>query len=524
MKKIFHFILIGLALTAVMTGCNKKENTAVDPDDVVDLRYRVESEYNLDAISPKPFTITVKSTQPWTIVSSHPDWCIISDEDGEAQPDSLVHVGRGESTTVKVQYYNNPDLDDRKDTITIASHGYVGKRVTIYQKGIAYLNVPEADIEGGLMIEKSGGELVINVKSNQKWTAKIVPEGSDKGDWLSIAEGASGELDGVVKVSVKENSGEKRYANVAVYDRYGEERAMVFITQDGVQLDPETFEIRAGYDQLTASLHVVSNTKWTAEKGGTEDWFSIDNPDNHSGDGVLTLTLKDNGAGTSLRKSTILLKTIAANPGDPVAEKEIVIKQAYPINPVRKLMDNDELGAWTSDWANPPVYTKDYGTLFAAKSRLNQSMPFGTYTFRWKDLKPEEGAAEAIRVRHWFCFDEGCELKFDLRPVDAKISFDFNAANDGNKPSIDGFTAVDWTKPIEITYKFDPSGPEHCHVTYLVKQDGGETAVAGSFDTSESLLRTVTWGSKINMYIGVDKSGSAVLEWYEYIAPMNWDE
>ena len=84
---------------------------------------------------------------------------------------------------------------------------------------------------------------------------------------------------------------------------------------------------------------------------------------------------------------------------------------------------------------------------------------------------------------------------------------------------MNSYTAVDWAAPIEITYKFDPSGSEHCHVTYLV--NGVE---AGSFDTSEGMLRSVKWGSKINMYIGVDKSGSAILEWYEYTAPMNWDE
>ena len=91
---------------------------------------------------------------------------------------------------------------------------------------------------------------------------------------------------------------------------------------------------------------------------------------------------------------------------------------------------------------------------------------------------------------------------------------------DGNKPSIDGFTAVDFTQPVEFTFKFEPSGPEHCHVTYLV--NGVE---AGSFDTSESLLRTVKWGTTFNVYIGVDNenSGSAVLEWYEYTPPMNWE-
>ncbi|MBO4566335.1 MAG: BACON domain-containing protein [Bacteroidales bacterium] len=512
MKKTLHLILFGLALMVGLTACEQKPE---EPIQGVDLRYRVADSYELDAIGAKPFTIVVKSTQPWVIRSAHPDWCIIEQEEGEAQPDSLVHVGKGESTSVKVQYYDNDQLDDRTDYIEIASGEWVGKKVTVYQKGIAYLRVPEADIEGGLMIEKEGGDLVINVLSNQDWSSKLI---ETEGDWISIKEGASGKLDGVVKLHANENTGEKRYANVAVYDRHGEERAVIKITQDGVQLDPEAFEIRAGYDQLSATLNVVSNAKWTAEKGGTEDWFSIDNPTGHNGDDVLNITFTNND-GSAMRKSTIVLKTVAANPGDPVAEKEIVIKQAFKIEPVRHIMDNDEIGGWNSDWANPPVYTKDYGALFAAKCRLNRSMPFGTYTFRWKDLTPDSAAAEAIRVRHWFCFDEGCELKFDIRPVDGKISFDFNAAGDGNKPSVDAYYDVDFAQPIEITYKFDPSGASFCHVTYLV--NGNE---AGSFDTSESLLRSVLWGSKINMYIGVDKSGSAVLEWYEYTQPMNWDE
>jgi threonine/homoserine efflux transporter RhtA len=72
---------------------------------------------------------------------------------------------------------------------------------------------------------------------------------------------------------------------------------------------------------------------------------------------------------------------------------------------------------------------------------------------------------------------------------------------------------------VEITYKFDPSGAGYCHVTYYV--NGVE---AGSFDTSEGMLRTVTWGASINMYIGVQDADSAICEWYDYTPPMNWDE
>ena len=519
MKQIFHFILTGSVLAVALSGCSSKTGLPEANTDVVDLRYRVESEYYLDAINATPFTIVVKSSRPWTISSQHPDWCIIGQEEGEAVADTLVRQGLGESTTVKVQYYDNTDLDDRIDKIEIESDGYIGKTVTIYQAGIAYLNVPEADIEGGLIIEKAAGSLEIHVKSNQTWSAKILPEGDGKTDWLSFAGGESGEMDGTVTVSYNENTGEMRYANVAIYDRHDEERALIKITQDGVLLDPETSEIRVGYDQLSAYLNVVSNGPWTAEKQSeADDWYTIVNPDGHNGDGTVNLTLTANSDGSSLRKSAIVIKSVE----DPDIKKTVELKQAYPINAVRKLMDNDELGAWKSDKGVDPVYQDGVGVLFGNQTsdiycRLNQGgMPFGSYTFHWSAI------ASTARIRHWFCFSEGCELKVDIRPVNGNVSFDFNTANDGNKPSLSAYTNVDFTKPVEVTYKFDPSGAEHCHVTYLVN---GE--VAGSFDTAPDMLRTVLWGADINMYIGVapdGEPGSAVLEWYEYTEAMDWDK
>ena len=514
MKKTFQYILIGLALTAVMAGCNKTVSPVVDPDDVVDLRYRAESEYNLDAISPKPFVITVKSTKPWTITAAHPDWCIISEEEGEAQPADSVLIGHGESTKVNVQYYNNPFLDDRIDTIVIASRHYVAKKVTVYQKGIAYLNVPEADIEGGLMIEKAGGDLEINVKSNQKWTAEVVDHEGGKTDWLSISDGASGELDGKITVTVKENSGEKRYANVAVYDRHGEERAMIFITQDGVQLDPETFEIHAGYNELSASLNVVCNTKWKAEKGGTEDWYSIDNPDGHDGDGVLKITLTDNSDATAVRKGSILLKTIAANPGDAVAEKEITIKQAYPLSPIRVYVDKAEISEWKSDKGEDPVYLDGEGTSFAkgplGYARLNRSMPAGSYSFHWKNFGAE------VRVRHWFCYSDGQEIKFDLK-ADGTTSISFNNGSSAKPTGSGSLSGIDMNTDHIMSYVFSQEG-KYCHVSLQV--DGQE---AFGFSSSASVMNMVTWGTSINMYIGVE-TGSAVLDWYEYTPPFSWDE
>jgi len=508
MKKIIY-IIVAAALLGGLAGCGQKEPEAIQG---VDLRYRAESEYNLAASGARPFTIVVTSSAPWSVTSAHPDWCIISEEEGEASPADSVLVGRGTKTYVRIQYYDNLDLDDRVDKISIQSEDWVGKVITVNQKGIAYLTIPSDDQE--IAVTKSGGKYTFRVNSNQDWSAAVTD-----GHWLSITEGATGNHDGSVTVTAEENASELRYADVTIYDRNKVAMAKVHFTQDGVQLVPVANEIRADYNQLSISVDILANAKWQVVKGPDDaDWLSIDTPTGE-GNGTIRLSLTQND-GNAIRKSSILVRNVSTNPDDPVIEKEVEVKQGYKVKSVRYIVDDDEIAKWDQEWANPPVYTKDVGTLFKAQGRLHRSsMPFGTYTFRWSNFTPDPAGAEGLRVRHWFCFSEGAELKFDIRPVDGKITFDVNAAGDGNKPSIDAYTAVDFTQPIEITYKFEPSGTEYCKVTYLVN---GE--VAATFETSENLLRTVKWGSSINMYFGADKSGSAVCEWYEYTPPLNWDE
>jgi hypothetical protein len=512
MKKIFILFCCAAALVTGLNGCQQKETQ--EPVKIVDLRYRAQDSYDLPAAGAKAFTILVASTEPWTVTSAHPDWCIISEEEGDASDPTAVHEGKAEPTTIRVQYYDNTFLDDREDKITIKSDYWTGKVITVRQKGSAFLTISEEDLDQA--VTKAGGDHFIHIKSNQDWSAKVTD-----GDWVSVTEGATGNGTGTVTVNAAENSSELRYAEVTVYDRHNEPSALIKFTQDGVQLVPLATEIRAGYDQASGEVEVLSNAKWTVTKESeADDWFEILTPTGE-GDGKIQLSFTQND-GDGLRSAVIILKNVVAHEGDFGAVKEIKVKQAYKITPVRVPMNNDELGSWSSDWTNAPAYVKDLGTQFNAKCRIhNSSKPFGSYTFHWSAITQNPASETGVRVRHWFCFDEGCELKADIRPMDGKVSFDFNAANDGNKPSIDGFTAVDFTQPVEFTIKFDPSGAEHCHVTYLVN---GE--VAGSFDTSATLLSTVKWGSNINMYLGVDNenSGSAVLEWYEYTAPMNWED
>ena len=103
-----------------------------------------------------------------------------------------------------------------------------------------------------------------------------------------------------------------------------------------------------------------------------------------------------------------------------------------------------------------------------------------------------------------------------------KVVVDFNASSAGisGKPEgiVDSYP-LDPAGSHEFTVKFDPSGTNYCHITYYV--DGVEMT---SFDSSDTVMHKVTYGAEINMYVGVDTGGSAICEWYEYTAPVNWED
>ena len=157
----------------------------------VDLRYRAEDSYSLPWESPEAFSFLVKSTDPWTVRSYNPDWCTITPAEGTGNP----VINEAETYTVTVQYSDNAQLDDRVDTLEIKSDYWVGKLITVYQKGNAYLDVK--DDEQSLEISEEGGSLEFAVSANQNWSAVVI-EGAE---WLSITEGQTGSLDGSVSLS-----------------------------------------------------------------------------------------------------------------------------------------------------------------------------------------------------------------------------------------------------------------------------------------------------------------------------------
>ena len=516
MKQIIKLFCCAAALVTGLAGCVPKNE---EPMKIVDLRYRAMDTYELPATRAEAFTILVASTDPWTITSEHPEWCYITEEEGDASDPDAVHEGRAEATTIRVQYYDNLKLDDRQDKLTIKSDYWVGKVITVNQKGIAYLKISEEDQNQD--VEKAGGEYTIHINANQDWSAKVT-----EGEWLSITDGASGTLDGDITLQAIDNPTEQRYASVTVYDRHGEPMYVVRFTQDGIQLDLANPELRTDYNQETASAKIVSNGKWTVAKASAaDDWFTLDTTSGE-GDGTIQITLTQNDE-DAVRAAEIVVKSVVEHEGDYQAEKTLTLKQAYKVTPTRYILDNEEMSLWKSDQTNAPVYTKGVGTFFKYPCRLNRGdMPMGTYTFRWTDIQTTPDASLA-RARAWFCFSESAELKCDLRPFEdgGKVTFDFNAAGDGNKPSVSSIPDVDFSQPVEFTVKFEPNNvfdetgeKEYCHVQFYVNGVPGS-----SFDTAPDLFRTCYWGAKINLYFGMYNSGSAVCEWYEYSKPIDWD-
>lgn len=474
----------------------------------VDLRYRAEDSYSLPWESPEAFIFLVKSTDPWTVRSYNPDWCTITPAEGEGNP----VIVDAETYTVTVQYKDNAQLDDRVDTLEIKSDYWVGKLITVYQKGNAYLDVK--DEEQTLEISEEGGELAFNVKANQDWSAEVI----EGGDWLAVTSGATGSLDGSVELSVEENTGEKRYGAVSVLDRHGVERVVVKVTQNGVQLDPATFEVRAAHNQESMNLQSFQMPLGRQKTDDKAQWFTIENPEN-TGEAVLRIVLNDN-AGTSIRKTTLKLTTIA-EPGEPVVVREVVLKQAYLQIPQRTIFDDSEMSYWRPDKGVNPVYLGEQGTYFEATTsgsvyaRLYRSdMPMGTHTFRWHSFSAD------ARVRLWWTFGNNNEIKYNLKGNGDGTGYtEISTSPSGPDSDFVNVEGVDMTVPHEMTVKFTPSeiNEGYCHVQFIL--DGVEFQ---SFDTGDGAVMECTWMKEIGMYFGC-YTGNAICEWYDYTEPFSWD-
>ena len=351
----FRTLSFAVALTSLaLQGCDDS-----DPMKWVDLRYRVEDSYTVEAQNPEVISFQVKSTDTWKVFGKE-DWHIISPAEGES----------GQTYTVTLTCRNNTELDDRIDTITIKSDYWTGKQFTVLQKGTAYLTAEGTDF----IIHKNGEERTFQVKTNQKWSAKVT-----EGDvWLTITSKASGELDGNLTVSATANKGEKRTGKVTLYDRYGVAQHVVECVQDGVVLSPQVpengkwFALEANAQLFT--IPVEADVEWDAVKENEEDddWFEIDNSTTKD---QLVLKVNEH-KGTQVRVAVVYLVSRAGEGTEPV-RKEIKFKQINPLYAITTTVDK---------------------TIKSGSSYSAQGVSHGTYLFY---LKPPMDANDLQFKINW---------------------------------------------------------------------------------------------------------------------------
>lgn len=462
---------------SLLQSCNDDE-----AEKWVDLRYRVEDSYLVEAKNPEPFSFQVKSTDPWEVFGKY-DWYTISPDKGEA----------GETYTVTVTCKENTELDDRIDTLNIKSDYWTGKRFVLTQKGTAFLNV-----EGVDMIDQMGNSETFNVLSNQKWTAKVT-----EGDiWLSIQSGTSGELNGEITVTASPNTGEQRTGIVTIYDRHGKVAQEVQCTQDGVLLTPETPENGkwfAMYEQAQKlTIHVESNAEWEVSKENEADdtWYHFEET-SFSGTNDIVINV-DEHEGSSVRTGVIVLSTKAAEGATPLV-KTVKIKQANPQRPkVHEVNSTDT--SYGPGSLLPGRYNFYVGPLNGANMTLffiwNGSNPYAELRFHVTSGKTQ------MSTTPW-CSD-----------VFNESGKNFNV--DSDTPHVFSF---------EIQERVTETG-SWIYTEWIFDDEVKATAISdgandenGTSDTWKVPFDQISAGGNFQI-----NTGSATFQKWEYIAPLVWGD
>lgn len=494
MKLNIHKIALLGVSCFILTGASQLLHSCRNDEPMkwVDLRYKTKDSYMFSASGKESYTIQVKSTDPWTVFAKE-DWSIITPDHGDAN----------KIYDVTITCKENTNLDDRIDTVSIKSDYWTGKRFVITQKGIAFLNVEGA----GFIIAKTGGAASFQVKSNQKWTAKV----TEGGQWLSITAGESGEQNGSISIAALANNGEKRTGKVSIYDRHGTVCQIVDCTQDGVTLSPEIpengkwFALQSNKQQM--EINIEADIEWTVAKDNEEDtWFSINaaSTTTHK----LVLDIQEN-SGTAVRIGSVTLRSKAEEGSEPVI-KQVKFRQ---INA-------------------PYIQTKTINKAIGSAGYVEQNLSYGEYHFFMKPPMKLPGQFQISLRWEWgggtyyvqYNLTDGVAAGL-TSPWNSPVNMEedtYHRTIDTNKENSIGFK-IEHGKPGFL----DPSTqkPIANFIWYVNKK-----AVVSLQDVPHIIISGLLWENIVNtpaslniFYKGSD-GGSIFVEKYEYIAPLDWGE
>ena len=500
MKTTTHIIALIVSIL-VCIGCEDIQ----EPMKWVDLRYDVpQDSYLIDKDGKDTVKIRVRSTEPWTVYGMKGEsWYKITPDSGNAS----------EIYTVTITCEANTSLDDRRDTIVIRSDYWTGKEFLLTQKGTAYLDYQEpADIA------MDGESLTLEVLSNQDWRAEVT-SGST---WLGISSGATGNGDSAVMLTADENKGEQRTAEVTLYDRNGDVRHVVTMTQIGIVLSPSAPENGAYHmlyhESQQIRIPVESNVTWKVEKKSPEDegWYEIEGGNEFEGPDELIINVSEYAVGgaSAVREGNLILSTVPEEEGGFSLVKTIRFKQASP--DANRTQSNE-------------------GKVLDAEGlRSEDGIPAGRYTFY---LSPFT-AADCIYL-YFFWQREGtsfAELRFWLNTTFAPGKTELSCmpyCNDVNKWQNNLLVGFDSSKPVKIALDIRESQADASGNTWIYSEwwlNDKKIAQATSDGITDRDGATDTWKVRYSDTIGTGYfkiwafSGSADLEKWEYTSPIIWGD
>lgn len=489
MKPVIHKLLYTPFLMLLSTilflqSCNDDN----EPMKWVDLRYRVNDSYSVEAQNPTPISFQVKSSDTWEVFGKY-DWHTITPNTGNPE----------EIYTVTITCNENTDLDDRTDTINIKSDYWIGKQFLIVQKGIAYLDAEEPQV-----IPLAGGQTSFDIQTNQKWTAEIT-EGEK---WLSIQGNSAGELDGKITIQASINKGEQRTGIVTVYDRHGKVAQEVKCKQEGVILEPETPANGMFYTILDEAqqfkIHIESNTEWEVAKQNEkeDDWYTFEKT-SFSGSSDLVLDVERH-TGVSVRTGTIVLSTKGGEGTEPIT-KTIRFKQANP--PTAKEFEYDKTFSTSLQYGPKELMPGEYTFYFDPLGNTNLN-----FFFSWKkDGEPTlemrfhiVNGVTALSTTPW-CGDlGGIKVKVDTSK-EVRLGINIKEAVD-KVDTTKSWIYTEWILNGAVIAKATADG--------ISDLNGSKDSWIGPYERTET-------GA---MFMYKTTGGTARITKYAYIGPPDWGE
>lgn len=531
MKKIIYItgllslIFIGLALNS----CDSNDKLYG-----VDLRYEesgkkiVKDLYIVDAKGSSTLEFRVKSDHPWRIYGSQ-DWYTITPAEGVAD----------EVATVSIVCKENTELDDRIDTIRIQSDYWVGKKFTLLQEGIAYLNTDVG--AAGLLQDKEEGTASFTVLANQPWSIEVT-EGSN---WLSIVENSSGGEEKVdseteVKLSINKNNGEARIAKLTLFDRNKDEQTKVevLINQEGIILNPiiPVEQQKFGYFRITEtgaselSISVESNGEWyVAKENDSDDWYSIDGNSEFENNATVKLIINENNS-SAVRVANVLFKTKETE-GAEVITKSVTIKQANIPQPDRTILDAGGIGSWTTISGLGQPIPGDGGASFDVAGITKSGFKQGTFKMSMRDMNGQSRPYLHLIYKEASGTDILHRITIGLNdPSQANRLWTFVTPWGFAGPQVSAFVGdVNMTSP--HTFGLRLSEYEgYIKIEYMLDDVVIHDYITNGKDRTSSVSNVATYGAYVMPYdtevrveLRCDR-GSTFVEWFEYTPNIDWKD